>query len=359
MKNTRLYFIDWLESLAILFVLIYHCSIYTFDFQTDGTLMNYFLYFSRTILSTCVPLFFFINGYLLLSRKFDIKKHVYKCIRLVVLTFIWSFILIISTMFISNKLLSIKEIILKVLYPEIGWTNLLWYLGALVSIYIFFPILKTAFDTNKKSFLFFSVICIFFTFGVTFINQAVAILGVFTPVKIDTVWFPVIKMFNPFRGFIAYALAYFCIGGVAFLLQDKILSFSTSKRNTIAIITIILSCLGLFSMGVVYTKYINTEIFDVVWDGYDSIFTLTNVICLYILSINYKKGYKIIGVISRNTLGIYFIHEILIRLTKSAIQSISIFNNIFFNLIYAIIILLISLLITLLIKRIPLIKKLV
>ena len=313
MNSKRLNFIDLIEVIAISFVLIYHCTLYVFDFQSDSSFLNYARYFLRTILSTCVPLFFFANGYLLFSRKFDINKHIKKCIRLVVLTVVWSAILVVSMMFIKQDILSVKEIIHKIIFLESGWNNLLWYMGALVIIYIFFPILKSAFDTNKKSFMFFSVICITLTLGLKFINQCMGVLGSFTPLKLDIASVPIIKMFNPFMGFNAYAIAYFCIGGIIYSAQDKIFLIPKVKRNLIAIIVLLLSCCGLFGYGVVYTKYIGAEMFDVVWDGYDSIFTLINVICVYILSLNYNKDYKLIKTISINTLGIYFVHEIIIK----------------------------------------------
>ena len=64
-------------------------------------------------------------------------------------------------------------------------------------------------------------------------------------------------------------------------------------------------------------------------------------------------------IIHTKNIRLNFIHEILIRLTRPAIQSFEIFNNGICNLVYAIIILLISLLIVLLIKKVPLLKKIV
>lgn len=359
MNKKRLNYIDLIESIAILSVLIYHCTLFSFDFESDSTIINYSRYFLQTILSTCVPLFFFINGYLLLNRDFNLKKHISKCIRLVILTFIWSSIIIILTIFIKQEYLSIKEIILKMLYLESGWTNSLWYLGALVSIYVFFPLLKTSFDYNKKAFISFSFVCIILTFGVTFINHSITIIGALTPLKISNIGYPIFNMFNPFKGFVAYALAYFCIGGLIYLIQDKIYDIPKLKRNVISSMTILLSCIGLFILGLVYSKYVDTNIWDVVWNGYDSIFTLINTICIYVLALNYKSDYKLISTISKNTLGIYFVHGIIIKLTKTTILSINLFNNVLGNFIYAIIVLFISLGTVLLIKKTHILKKLV
>lgn len=359
MTKSRLSFIDLVECIAILFVLLYHCTTYTFDFETDSTFINYLRYFSKTILSTCVPLFFFANGYLLLSRKFNLKKHIYRCLRLVILTFIWGVILVTFTMIINNEYLSIKDAISKVLFLEIGWTNLLWYMGALVSIYIFFPILKVTFDHHKKAFIFFTIVCSILTFGVTFINQIVDLMGVLTPIKIDYIWYPIIKNFNPFYNFRAYALGYFCIGGLAYLAQDKILAIPKLKRNLFASLVILISCIGLFLFGYIFSYHTEDGLWDVVWDGYDSIFTLINVLCIYVLTLSYSKDYKLFKTISSNTLGIYFTHELIIKSTKPTINSFEIFNNVFGNLVYSLLVLFVSLGIVLLIRKIPLLKKLV
>lgn len=79
MENSkRLTYIDLLESIAIFFVLLYHSRLYATDFLSDSSISNYISYFSTTILSTCVPLFFFANGYLLFSKPFVLKKHIFK-----------------------------------------------------------------------------------------------------------------------------------------------------------------------------------------------------------------------------------------------------------------------------------------
>ncbi len=54
----RIPHIDLLESIAILFVIMYHSTIYSYDIIENGRRLNYILYFGRTILSACVPLFF-------------------------------------------------------------------------------------------------------------------------------------------------------------------------------------------------------------------------------------------------------------------------------------------------------------
>lgn len=151
----RLAHIDLLECIAILFVILYHSTLYFFDITKDAAVSNYLLYFGRTILSTCVPLFFFTNGYLLFNRTFNLRKHIFKIIRIILLVFVWAFLLMPTYLLIDGEPLKIGSILSNILYLTTdSWMNFFWFLGALICIYILFPALKALFDTNKKAFVF-------------------------------------------------------------------------------------------------------------------------------------------------------------------------------------------------------------
>ena len=133
----RLSHIDLLESIAILFVVFYHGPLYSYNFLQHNTATNYLLYYARTILSICAPLFFFVNGYLLLNKPFDLKKHVKKTVRLVVLTFVWAFMLMPVYLLINGEPLSMETVRLAVLNLDVNWRmNYFWFTGSLVCIYI-------------------------------------------------------------------------------------------------------------------------------------------------------------------------------------------------------------------------------
>lgn len=143
-----------------------------------------------------------------------------------------------------------------------------------------------------------------------------------------------------------------------YFYKDKILSISKLKRNLFSIIGIFLSCICLFLVGILYSKS-QGKLWDAVWYGYDTIFTFMNTIFIFILCLNYKKDNKFIRTISCNTLGIYFIHSLFIRLTKPYIKTVDLFCNIPMNLLYSFAILCVSLAVILIIRKIPLLKKLV
>ncbi len=358
-KQNRLTYIDLMECIAIFFVVAYHATAYSFDFVSNGSVANYLIYFCRTILSTCVPIFFFVNGYLLLNKPFNFKKHISKILHMFIIIFIWAFVLMPLYLIISGQSISLNAIVVPILNMDTGWSmNLFWYLGALICIYILFPLLKLAFDKDKKLFYFFTIVFAVLTFGFKFFNEMVILLSPFTHLLENGLELPIITMFNPFRGSYGYSFVYFCVGGIMFEYKDKVLSIPKTKRNVISVFGILVSCVCLFVMGVLHSKLIKGEVWDIVWNGYDTIFTFLNVIFLYVLCLNYKKDYGFIRTVSTNTLGIYFIHGLLLRLTIGVFD-FEFLRNLPFNLVYSFAILCICLLISIVVKKIPIINKLV
>ncbi|MBQ9664708.1 MAG: acyltransferase [Oscillospiraceae bacterium] len=358
-ERKRYSHIDLLETLAIFFVLIYHCTLYSYDFAAEGTAVNYLRYFSRTILSTCVPLFFFANGYLLFHRPFQMKKHIRRTLRIVILVIIWGFLLVPIYMSIAGEPISVKETVRAILNMDTKWAmNHFWFFCTLVSIYILFPALKTLFDKDRRSLWLIAAACFVFTFGFVLVNEMLALGSVLTHRWLGTINYFFIVTLSPFRGQFDYALVYFCAGGLICTYEDQILAIPAGKRNTLSILGILISCGLLFATGILYTG-MGDELWDVVWNGYDTVFTLCNVIFLFILSLNYSKDFWIIREISCNTLGIFFTHETILRLTRSALRAVPALCNVPISVLYSFTVLCVCLAICLLLRRIPVLKRLV
>ncbi len=359
MQKKRFSHIDIIETIAICFVILYHSTLFSYNFLKESTLTHYVLYYSRTILSTSVPLFFFANGYLLFSRDFDLRKHIFKMVKLTILTIIWAIITLCILQVIRGNYFSITEFITAIWSWKLGWINHLWYMGALICIYVFFPLLKNAYDTNIRIFFYFTIICALFTIGNTSINQfGTVCTNLFLGKSISIEGYNFFNIFNPFSGIRGYSFVYFCIGGVAYHFRNEIEKISVKNRNIISILGIFLSCLGLFATGCVYSQ-IDGSIWDVVWNGYDTIFTLINVICIYALSLNWKKDSRIIRTISSNTLGVYFIHSIIISSLSPHIQNYEFLLNPIFNLFFGGFILAASLVICFVLRKCPLVSRLI
>lgn len=305
-SSSRWHYLDLMKCIGILFVLIYHATTYSYSWMHDGDTTLLIRYFLRTILSTCVPLFFFVNGYLLLNKPLNLKAHITKTLKMVLITLIWAMLTLVILMPIENAFLSWEQFLQYAKSLDRDWLNYLWYMGALTCIYIFFPLLKATFDHNKKAFIYFTIICALLTFGNSLIADLLSVLlhkGLGRP--------NLFNMFNPFKGIYGYAFVYFCIGGLTHTIKEKL----TNRGTFVPLLTITLSCCGLFIMGISLSTY-QQSVWDVVWYGYDSVFTLINVMMIFILCLSYKGQYRWIRSISTNTLGIYFVHKLLIHITS-------------------------------------------
>ena len=77
----RLLYIDYIKALGICLVILYHCNYVPFD-----SLFIHGLY------AMCVPLFFVVNGYLMLRKEYDIPTLLNKNLKLLGVMFFWAFI---------------------------------------------------------------------------------------------------------------------------------------------------------------------------------------------------------------------------------------------------------------------------
>lgn len=359
-QNKRYYFIDIIESLAMLMVILCHCETYSYDIVNHRDFLTYIAYYSRAILSTAVPLFFLANGYLLFSRPMNIKKHMKKTLRLVFLSVIWSIIVVAGTMIIRQEPLSPKNFVLTILYQKDGWLSFIWYIGALVSMYIFFPALKFAYDNSKRYFMAFTFICFLLTFGIKFAEDIIAVISILIGREPFLLDFEFIQLFNPFSTGNQYTFVYFCLGGLIFHYQNKIITVFRNKRITLLFFVFLLSVGIQVAKSSLFSLYYN-QLYGVIVNGYKALFNLIASLSLFIIimRLNYDRTHngKIITLISKNTLGIYFMHELVLRITLPYVKQFFFFTNIIGNIVYGIIVLLICLCICLLLRKIPVLRK--
>jgi surface polysaccharide O-acyltransferase-like enzyme len=356
-RNERYDCIDVLKTIGIYFVIIYHYNNLPANILENNNFINYFYYFIKSIFSTCVPLFFFANGFLLLNRPLNLKKHIYKIIRILVVSIIWQFITIVALMAIRKEYFSIIEIIKMVAALRIGWGNHIWYLRALIIIYTILPIIKVTYDTDKKIFNYFLWLVIILTFGNVLAAIGANILEYILGKNYIHGHFDFFTTINVFHGIHGYSVGYFLLGGIFINYREEI-----RKRfnKTMVLCIIFFSTLFLTIYGTVMSKS-NGEMFDVVFTGYATIFTLMNVLAISRLSLNYRPigiiG-KIIRTTGNNTLGIYFLHVFIGTLLIQIYKTIKISTNIIANICFALVILFLSLIATIVLKKIPIIKEL-
>ena len=366
----RIAWIDLLETIAIFSVVLCHCTAHIANMPLSEANVGFYLHYAlRSITAVCVPLFFFANGYLLLTRPFDLKRHFRKIIKFIFIAVFWYALTLAFLVFLHRDQLAVNGFSNTIASLKYGVTHL-WYLGALVCLYIFFPLLKVAYDHHRQAFIYFTLVCAIITFGNTLLNNLMTFYSSFINhqgiIYTDTNF---LNIFNPFRGMYGYTFVYFCLGGVVAYYFDKIKAVARQKRNLIALCGLILGWLGLFGLGLMYSKA-SGQIWDNIWYGYDTIFALITTISIFFLSLNWRQDNIIFRTISRNTLGIYLIHMLIIyALTTWAngfimyytcpLSSVPLIISFIGVIIYTIIVLFISLGITAIIKKLPLIKNIV
>ena len=253
--------------------------------------------------------------------------------------------------------ISIKAVIHNVLDLNIEWgVNSFWYIGALVCIYLLFPALKSLYDTDINSFQCLTCALFVVTFGIKLINQLLMFLNIAVGLPLSSINFPLFNMYIPFRQY-GYSFVYFCLGGIALYCEQRINGFQNKNKYAVGIL--IASCVTLFLIGIFYSRYVLGSVWDVVWEGYDSIPTLANVIAIYALSLNVEKTNMILKEVSKNTLGIYVFHGLIIRLTRPFLLTVGICQNYIANIVYGVLIIIACLALIKAVQKMPLVKNLI
>ena len=336
MRKKRFSHIDLLEAIAIFFVLLYHSGLSLYNFLEKPDAVVYCRYFFRAILATCVPLFFFSNGYLLLDREFSLKKHLKKLLRIVLLTIFWGFAGAAISGWATGEPTTAKAIWAEFIQMSHKWDlHIFWFMGALAELYILFPALKALYDTHKRGLLILTLACLLFVFILPAIDRVLLLAHVYLGTARVNIIVPLENIFNPFHGQYDYALFYFCAGGLFHHVEGQIRAVPAVKRNLISAISILASCLLLSLFGVLYSKYLIGNLYDVVWFGYTSLPAVVCVISLYVLSLNYTADNRFIRFISGNTLGIYFTHFIFIHAIRPRLPIGAYLESLCFAILYA------------------------
>ncbi len=322
--NKRYDFIDLMEFIGIFSVLIYHSLLLHIDFLGDPSPVAYIQYMFTPLLSACVPLFFFANGFLLIGRELSVQKHVIKVIQLILLTVVWGAINLFFMMIISGEWMSVKEFIMALWKWRQGWIHHMWYMGALICVYIFFPLIKAAFDHHRSAFNFFLVVCMILTFG----NKLLCMLAtVFSNLFLGGDTYLAVNffnMFNPFRNLFGFAFSYFCMGAFAYGKMDDIREkiLPSKKRSVLAPVCVIIVAFIVSGLWGIYASHLTGQLWDSVMDSYDTIFTVAIVLSVFLLCLHYRNNGKAAGrficTVSKNTLGIYLMHEIFLHLFQKA-----------------------------------------
>lgn len=322
-KKKRYDNIDLLKLISIFMVISMHIPLFFTDFINTHSI-NCFVQFGLRLISDGVLIFIFVNGFLLINKPFDLKKHIYKIIRMFFILLLWGTINVIIKSIIRQENLSITKIISEVLSLKLPhpYAGFLWFLQSLIGLYILFPLIKIVHDNNKKVYNYFAITIILFSVGINFVDIMCQLIG--NLINVNNLSSLVLNNFNRINPYVnTMFLCYFILGGVVY---EKRNIFENKKNITIAVILGILSWIIAIIYGYAISKLLNKTYND--GYNYNQIFLMITVIGLYALSTLYKNKNnnfinRFITSIGKNTMGIYLIHSIILEITKKYVNVFS------------------------------------
>lgn len=293
-RNSKL---DLLRVMSMIMVIIIHIANYYCRSFSNISKVSYLgaLIFN-TISRISVPTFFMISGATLLNKKYDKNKNKIRIKRKLIILFIITIIYFLWDKYFMNKIINI----IKLLYmPE---RKLLWFMYAIIGIYISLPFIKCMIDKmNKDEDKLFVFLWIVF-------NGILKHIGI-----TDYYNIPIIDG--------TYYLGYFIIGYLIIKYSNEI---EEKMNNLFLIILSAVSFLITIIFTYYYSLYINKHFSGLL--AYSNFFIIVSSIASFILIyFNTKeKENVLISKLSYLSFGIYLIHGIILNIVMKYIQ----YNNI-------------------------------
>lgn len=159
-KSSQLCWIDYLRVLATFSVIFLHVSSpLLYKFNSISTDIWWTAHIYDSFVRFCVPIFFMISGYLILSKKYEsIPSFLQKRFLKIIYPFMfWNTIYILYNLQnYSFEISSYKSIIHQFFF---GASAHFWYIYTIIGIYLFFPIIqKWVASSGKKEIEYFLII---------------------------------------------------------------------------------------------------------------------------------------------------------------------------------------------------------
>ena len=297
--SQRSLYIDYIKALGIILVILYHCQYVPFD-----SMLVHGIY------AMCVPLFFMVNGYLMLRKEHSISALLKKNLKILIVMFAWALVSTAVYMWTNgewsanNLIGGGKSLILNSLLISKPYCNHLWFLKSIFILNLFNPIIYSFIHGNDKR-----------------LKYLLLLLVLFTVQFIDIV---VCRFSNPMHGWMTgFSVLYYVLG---YALLDG--HFATNKIQTswVVVLVIVAALLQwgynrLFLSGPLCV--LNAQkmwVNDIVWDGYNAPFIvlLTAAVCLLFQRIPWKR-YSWIQFIGANSLAIYVMQTPIQRIWQAVL----------------------------------------
>ncbi|CTO59286.1 TPA: acyltransferase family protein [Streptococcus pneumoniae] len=322
--------LDLLKVLACVGVVLLHTTMGGFKETGAWNFLTY-LYYLGTY---SIPLFFMVNGYLLLGKREITYSYILQKIKWLLITVSsWTFIVWLFKRDFTENL--IKKIIGSLIQK--GYFFQFWFFGALILIYLCLPILRQ-FLNSKRSYLY--SLSLLMTIGLIF-----ELSNILLQMPIQTY---VIQTFRLWTWFFYYLLG----GYIAQFTIEEIESRFKNWMKIVSILLLLISPIILFFIAKTIYHNLFAEYF------YDTLFvkvsTLGIFLTILMLTLNENRRESIVS-LSNQTMGVFIIHTYIMKVWEKVLG----FNFVGAYLLFALFTLSVSFIIVGMLMKIPYFNRIV
>lgn len=299
---------DLAKSGAMFMVVLLHYAYYTKDYPSDR-LTNAI----ATFCMICVPLFFTVNGALLLPRPLDARKHYRKLAVIVAVMFVWKTIDAVFCVLVDRSHeVGFKDYLKFLLGGNLGDypTGYFWFMNALIAVYLVYPLIKLIYDDNGIALRACIAVLLVFGFGKDSAATILDMIGALTHHELSSL-LDGVGGFYIFGGY-GYILLYFIAGGLIARriknIRDNDHPSPFRTRTCLLLIAVCFFCLFGVQRFQSATSGVNLNVADGYWLLPTLIETLlVLIVCLRIDTSN-PAVRTVVGGIGGNTFGVYMLH---------------------------------------------------
>ena len=291
MHKTRNINLDLIKVLACIGVVLLHTTMIGFKGTGSWNLLTY-LYYLGTY---SIPLFFMVNGYLLLGKRNITYSYILEKVKWILITVSsWNTIVwLLKRDFAVNP---VKKIIGSMVQK--GYFFQFWFFGALILIYLCLPILKK-FLNSKRSYLY--ILSLLISIGLIFELTNIIIQ---TPLQSY-----VIQTFRLWTWFF-----YYILGGLIAQFDKEFIKNGFKRwMKIVAVLLLLITPVILFFLAKTIYHNLFAEYF------YDILFVkiVSLGVFLTILTLSLKESkYKWIVSLSNQTMGVFIVHTYVMKVLE-------------------------------------------
>ena len=322
--------LDLLKVLACVGVVLLHTTMGGFKETGSWNLLTY-LYYLGTY---SIPLFFMVNGYLLLGKREITYSYILQKVKWILITvWSWTFIVWLFKRDFTENL--IKKIVGSLIQK--GYFFQFWFFGAVILIYICLPILKK-FLNSKRSYLY--ILSVLLVIGLIF-----ELANIVLQMPIQTY---VIQTFRLWTWFFYYVLG----GYIAQFTMKELKSRFKNWMKIVSILLFLISPLILFFIAKTAYHNLFAEYF------YDTLFVKVSTLGIFLtiltLTLNEKRNEWIVS-LSNQTMGVFITHTYIMKVWEKLFG----FNFVGAYLLFALFTLSVSFIIVGMLMKIPYFNRIV